>query len=156
MGRPGRSGRASQKKNLHSETENFMMSGRVRDGEVLPVPFLAPAGSQILSSSSSQLCPLTTQPSRDRTRTVMVTVGQKHCPAQSRGSRNTCGINMCSMKGVPPAPRPPTSTPLQASTAQPSPHHSPKPASLRHLLCPVPFTSKCLSLYLPTCGTPPR
>lgn len=59
-----------------------MMSGRARDGEVLPAPFLAPAGSQILSSSSSQLCPLTTQPSRGRTRTVMVTVGQNHCPAE--------------------------------------------------------------------------
>lgn len=76
----------------------------------LPTPLLAPAGSRILSSSSSQLCPLTAQPSRGRTRTVMVTVRQEHCPAQSRGSTNTCGINMCSLKGLPASPRPPPTT----------------------------------------------
>lgn len=92
-----------------SEAENSV-AGRARRGEVFPPLSFAPAGSQIPFSSSSQLCPLTAQPSRGRTRTVTVTVRQEHCPAQSRGSINTCGINTCSLKGLLRSPRRPKPT----------------------------------------------
>lgn len=57
-------------------------------------PLLAPAGSWILSSSSSQFCPLTTQPSRGRTRTSWSPLGrstaQHRAGAQETPVKSTC------------------------------------------------------------------
>lgn len=81
----------------------------------------------------------------------MVTIGQKHCPAQSRGSGNTCEINMCSLKGLPPAPRAPKLTPLQSPGPAPATAPSPPLSGICHLLSPSPARACPCILHCTRC-----